>query len=264
VREAVDFGIAELVPDPADPGCWTLLLDGVAQSYVDLDRPRHLRYSYMRRVASVLDTAARAGAPLRVLHLGGGALTLPRYIAATRPGSHQVVVERDGELDSLVRRVLPLPAGADVRTIVGDAREAVEALADDQFDVVITDAYEGAQMPSSVASLTFDRHIHRVLAPTGTYTVNVADLPPVIYTRIQAATLRTVFPDVCAIGEAGMLRGRRYGNVVLAAGPELPIARLARINARDELRAKVAHGDELTEFIGGVGPMIDAAEAEDA
>lgn len=251
------FGAAELVPDPGHPGGWTLLVEGVAQSYVDITEPRRLRYPYVRRVAAVIDTMARTGAPIRVLHLGGGALTLARYIAVTRPGSSQQVVERDGELDALVRRVLPLPAGADVATVVGDARDVVSA-ADASFDLVITDAYDGAQMPAVLASLEFAFEVRRLLAPGGTYAVNVADLPPAMFTRIQAATLMAAFPDVCAIGEQGMLRGRRYGNIVLVAGSVLPVARLTRIAGRDETRARVLHGAELLDFIGGVGPMHDA------
>jgi predicted O-methyltransferase YrrM len=251
------FGTAELMPDADHPGCWTLIVEGVAQSYVDLDDPRHLKYSYVRRVASVVDTIARAARPLRVLHLGGGALTIARYVAVTRPGSPQLVVERDGDLDALVRRMLPLPAGAEVQTIVGDARETIEAMSGERFDLIITDAYDGAQMPARVASLEFTRVVDGILEPGGTYVVNVADLPPALFTRIQSAALREVFPDLCAIGEPGMFRGRRYGNIVLVAGTSLPVARLARIAARDELRARVLHKDDLDQFIGGVAPMRD-------
>jgi hypothetical protein len=98
-----------------------------------------------------------------------------------------------------------------------------------------------------------------VLTPGGTYVVNVADLPPALFTRIQSAALREVFPDVCAIGEPGMFRGRRYGNIVLVAGAAVPVTRLGRIAARDELRAKVLHGEDLDRFIGGVAPMRDAS-----
>jgi spermidine synthase len=252
------------VPDPARPGVWTLLVDGVEQSSVDLGQPRNLHHSYVRRIASVIDTAAPAGVPLRVLHLGGGALTLPRYVAATRPGSAQRVIERDAGLDRLVRQRLPLPPEADIRTAYGDARDAVVSMDgsfDASFDLVITDVYDGARMPASVASLEFVRQVARLLRPGGTYVVNVTDLPPGLTARIQAATLRAVFAGVCAIAEPGMLRGRRYGNVVLAAAADFApvrLARLARIAAQDHVRARVLAGAELDSYVGGVGPMRDA------
>src|SRR5438046_1783683 len=102
-------GHVELAGDPGRPRAWTLLAGGAAQSHVDLDDPRYLELEYMRRFGHLIDLAASAGEPLRVLHLGGGGLTLARYVAATRPGSHQLAVEADPEVARLVRRRLPLP-----------------------------------------------------------------------------------------------------------------------------------------------------------
>ena len=87
VQQDVDSGVAELVADIDRPRAWTLLVDGTPQSHVDLDDPQHLEFEYMRRLGHLVDLAAPAGEPLRVLHLGGGALTLPRYLARARPGS---------------------------------------------------------------------------------------------------------------------------------------------------------------------------------
>jgi spermidine synthase len=266
IIEPVDLGTAALVPDRDRPGGWTLLVDGVPQSHVDLGDPTYLEFEYMRRLASVIDVAAPTGSPLRVLHLGGGALTLPRYLEATRPKSRQRVVERDAALIALVRRVLPLPRGADLRVRVADARAAVETARDSAFDLVIADVYRAAQMPSTVASVEFAAHIARILRPGGLYAVNVADLPPLAFSRIQAATLRTAFPDVCVIAEAGTLRGRRYGNVVLAAATRpdgLPTERLAAAGRRDAFPARLLHGDSLDRFIAGSRPMTDA-DAKDS
>jgi spermidine synthase len=265
IVEPVDLGTAALVPDRDRPGGWTLLVDGVAQSHVDLDDPTYLEFEYMRRLASVIDAAAPAGAPLRVLHLGGGALTLPRYLEATRPKSRQRVVERDAALIALVRRVLPLPRGADLRVRVADARAAVEASRDAAFDLVIADVYRGAQMPSAVSSVEFVEHVARILRPDGYYAVNVADLPPLAFSRIQAATLRAIFPDVCVMAEAGTLRGRRYGNVVLAAAVRpggLPVELLRIAARRDAFPARLLHGDDLSRFIAGARPMTDAAASD--
>ena len=82
----------ELVPDRDRRSAWTLLVDGTPQSHVDLADPTHLEFEYVRRMASAIDLSAPAGEPLRVLHLGGGGLTLARYVAATRPASPQRVV----------------------------------------------------------------------------------------------------------------------------------------------------------------------------
>jgi len=95
IRQDVDSGLAELVADPARPGAWTLLVNGTPQSHVDLDDPEHLEFEYIRRLGHLIDLAAPAREPLRVLHLGAGGLTLARYVAATRPGSAQLAVESD-------------------------------------------------------------------------------------------------------------------------------------------------------------------------
>ena len=77
IGERTEFGNARLVRDPRRKGGWTLLFEEVQQSYVDVADPTYLSFEYARRIAAVVDTMAPAGAPLRVLHLGGGAFTMP-------------------------------------------------------------------------------------------------------------------------------------------------------------------------------------------
>jgi len=260
ITEVVGFGEAHLAPDPDRDGGWTLFVDGVPQSYVDLADATHLEFEYVRRLASAVDVAAPPGAPLRVLHLGAGALTLPRYVAATRPGSRQRVVDRDAALVDLVRRELPLPRGADIRIRIADARAAVEATGPGRFDLVIGDVYGGAQMPRSVASVQFAELVARILRPGGLYAVNVADLPPLAYCRTQAATLRAAFGDVCLVADPGMLRGRRYGNAVLVCAPEpggLPVAELATAARRAAFPGRLVHGADLDQFTSGARPVPD-------
>src|SRR6266852_5950454 len=108
VRQDVDSGVAELAGDPDRPRAWMLLVDGIPQSHVDLDDPQYLEFEYMRRLGHLADLAAPSGEPLRVLHIGGGGLTLARYVAVTRPGSGQLAVDSDEALVDLVRRLLPL------------------------------------------------------------------------------------------------------------------------------------------------------------
>ncbi|GAA2350742.1 fused MFS/spermidine synthase [Dactylosporangium salmoneum] len=257
----VDGGVAELCPDDGRPGRWTLLLDGYPQSALDVEDPRRLDFEYMRRIASVLDAMAPPGAPLSVLHLGGGALTLPRYVAATRPGSAQRVVERDAALIDFVRRELPLPRGADIRVRAADAREAVESLAPGRFDLVIADVYAGARVPAHLASLEFLTAAARLLRPGGLYVANLADGSGLAFARGQAATLRRVYGDLVLLAEPSVLRGRRFGNVVLVASAEagrIPQAPLARAAAADPFPARLVSGDDLIRLIAGAAVATDA------
>jgi len=236
-----------------------LLVNGTPQSHVDLDDPAHLEFEYVRRMGHVLDLAAEPGTPLDVVHLGGGALTLPRYVAVTRPGSRQRVVEIDQPLTDLVREHLPLPRGARIRVRADDARVGLSALHTGSQDVVLTDVFAGARTPAHLTSAEFAADAHRVLRPGGVYAGNVADGPPLRFARAQAATLRSVFRHVCLLAEPGTLRGRRFGNLVaVASDEELPIAGYVRNCAKDPMPARVVNGEDLDRFVGCARPVLDA------
>src|SRR5262249_30560514 len=145
---------------------------------------------------SIVDSAAPLAAPLSVLHLGGGALSFPRYVAATRPRSTQRVIERDAALTAFIRRELPLPRHADIRVRAGDARAAVEAYRTSRFDLIIGDVYGAAQVPGRLTTVEFAEHVARLLRPDGIYAVNLADGKPLAFLRGQVATLAVVFADV--------------------------------------------------------------------
>ncbi|MGR7024091.1 spermidine synthase [Geodermatophilus sp. URMC 62] len=257
---AVDGGTAELLGDADRDGSWVLLVDGTPQSHVDLDDPAHLEFEYVRRMGHVLDLAAPEGEPVDAVHLGGGALTLPRYLAVTRPGSRQSVVELDGRLTDLVRTHLPLPRGAArVRVRAADARAGLAALPTGSADVVVSDVFAGARTPAHLTTVEFAAEARRVLRPGGVLTANVADGPPLRFARGQVATLRAVFGHVCLLAEPGTLRGRRFGNLVaVASDAPLPVAALTRRCAADPMPARVVAGDDLDRFTGTAQPVHDA------
>jgi len=256
-------GPVELLADLDRPGAWLLLVDGISQSHVDLDDPRHLDLEYMQRLGHLIDLAAPAGTPLRVLHLGAGALTLARYVAATRPGSQQLAVEADAEVARLVRRRLPVsrakPAAGRIGVRLGDARAVLERLPAGSFDVVVADVFAGDRTPAHLTSVEFTRAAAGVLAPTGVYAVNVGDGPPLAHARGRAAAVHAVFPHVCVMAEPAVLRGRRFGNLVVAGSrQEFPLAGLTRRLAADPFPARLLAGGELGRFIAGAAPIVDA------
>ncbi|MFI8514579.1 spermidine synthase [Streptomyces sp. NPDC085460] len=259
VSETVDGGLAELIPDRDRPRAWTLLVDGAPQSHVDLDDPAALTFEYQRRLGHVADLAAPPGRPLQAVHLGGGAFTLARYVAATRPRSTQQVVEIDEPLVRLVRRALPLDPGARIRVRATDARAGLAKVPDGWADLIIADVFRGARTPAHLTSTEFLHEVRRALRPGGTYAANLADGPPLAHLRGQVATAAAVFPELALIADPTVLRGRRFGNAVLVASDRaLPVAELTRRVATDPHPGRVEHGRPLADFTGGATPVADA------
>ncbi|WP_110589623.1 spermidine synthase [Microbacterium suaedae] len=251
-------GIAEIRPSDFGSG-YEVLVDGTPQSHVDLADPTQLAFEYVARMGAVIDQLPDG--PVTAVHLGAGGLTLPRYIAHTRPGSRQQVVELEQPLVDLVREHLPLPREARIRLRFGDAREGLKrmppALAG-SVGLLISDVYSGAQTPAHLTTVEFYRAAADLLAPDGILLVNVADGSGLAFARRQAATLRAVLPHLAILAEVQVLKGRRFGNLVLAAsGKPLPTDWLPRLMAAGPHPAKVAEGREVDTFIGGAIPATD-------
>lgn len=243
---------ATIEPDAFTEGGFVLSIGGAEQSHVNLERPAEIFYEYLRRIGHLVDLAAPEGAPVRALHLGAGALTLARYIQATRPGSVQYAVELERELLDFVLKYLPLPEGTDLTTIIGDARDALGALDTDlRFDVVILDIFSGPEAPAHIASSGFYREAKAHLGPDGLLIVNVGDEPGLTLVQSQVVALREVMGDVAAFAEAGMFEGRYPGNIILAGTPgKWPEQWTAELLARGPHPARVLAGVDLDALAG--------------
>jgi len=257
-------GEVRLLPDTDRPDAHLLTLDGTPQSYVDLDDPAHLEFEYVRRLAHLADLALPPEPePIDALHLGGGALTLPRYVAHTRPGSRQLAVEIDPDLIEFVRTHLPLDKKIRLRVRASDAREALAGMKPGSWDLLISDVFAGARTPAHLTSLEYVQLTAHALREHGVYTANLADGTALRFARAQAATVHAVYPHTVLIAEPAVLRGRRYGNVVLAGSRHpLPVPALVRATAADPFPARVLAGDELVAWIGGAAVVTDATAAD--
>ena len=263
-RELLQSGYrAELSPAKHEPNLWTLTVDGTPQSQVDTADPTRLHFDYVRRMGFVLDAIAAPRQPLTALHVGAGALTLPRYLDATRPGSRQQVIELERDLIEWVREALPWDRAASIRLRYGDAREVLGTLPtglSGTVDVAVIDVFSGARTPAHVTSAEFYQLLAPLLSANGIVLVNIADGAPLNFARGQLATLGSVWPELAAIADTAVLKGRRFGNVVAVAGAsELPLAQLPRKLAADVFPAKLITGEELAHFVAGARVVTDAS-----
>lgn len=252
---------AVLVPDPARRWAFLLRVGHTDQSYVDLEDPRHLEFDYVQRIADVVESVFPAGEALRVLHVGGAGLTVPRYLAVTRPGSAQTVLEPDAELTEFVRSRLPLPRGSGIKVRAVDGRTGLTQLRDGFSDLVVLDAFAGARVPPELTTDAATTDLRRVLRDEGVLAVNITDRGPLGYTRRVVAGLRAQFGQVALCAEPSTLKGRRFGNVVLVATDRRldvgALAVLADRAGRPPFPYRVVHGARLDQLVGRARPFTD-------
>ena len=254
--------LATITPDRWVPGAFTLTVDGTPQSHVNLDDPADLFFEYVQRMGHVIDQLGMPGEPITAVHLGAGELTLPRYVEATRPGSRQQVVELESDLVDFVRAELPWSKKASIRVRHGDAREVLGKLPPGlhgTVDLVVVDVFSGARTPAHVTSIEFYRLAVALLSPRGIILANVADGPGLAFARSAAATLSAVLPSVAVLAETQILKGKRFGNLVMVgSASELPFEWMPRLLAAGPHPSKVVMGPELREFIAGAPVVVDA------
>ena len=251
----------ELVPDDDGRGGVTVMMDGSPQSHVNLADPGSLGFEYIAHFAAVIDTLPTG--PLGITHIGGAGLTLPRYVNAERPGSPQIVLEPNVELTELVRRELPLPRQHRIRVRPMDGLTGVAQLADASADVVVLDAYAGGRVPAELTTVEFLADAARVLRPSGTMLLNIADEPDKAYLRRVYAGLVAVFGQVALISTHDILKGKRFGNsVAVASTSPLDILALRRQVARMPFPTGLRDTSQLARQFAGSAAFTAADSAQ--
>ncbi|WP_199732127.1 spermidine synthase [Cellulomonas triticagri] len=257
----ITTGTAEVQRSPDDPDAVTLLVNGVPSSHLDLSDPERLDFEYMQQMAAVLDHLPADGG-LRAVHLGAAGCALARWVHARSAGSRQIAVDLDPELVRLVREWFDLPRSPALRLRAGEARAELATLPNGGADAVVRDVFAGDRTPEHLTTEEFVRDVARALRPGGVYLANCADRPPLGLARAEAATAGAVFAHVGVVAEPSVLRGRRYGNVVVIGTDDpdlLADSALARDLRSLPVPARLLTADELAAFVGRTPPLRDAA-----
>jgi MFS family permease len=257
------YHCVNLEADPANPGGYELLLDDLHHSYVDLNDPTNLQFEYIRWIAKAIDAMNAPKAPLDVVFIGGGGFTLPRWLDATRPGSHAQVLEVDEELVDFDKEHLGLRTSPALSISVGDARLGMLDVESGSADVVVGDAFGNLAVPWHLATTEWTDEVKRVLKPGGLYALNVIDRNELELQRAEAATLLDSFADVriVTIGEAEHPLG---GNAVLLASdrpiPETAISegRFTTSLSSEEVESFAEDAEVLRDDYAPADQLLDA------
>ena len=257
-EEETAYHCARVVADPERESGRVLLLDTLRHSYVDLDDPAYLEFEYVRAIASVADASFPADEPLSALHVGGGGLTLPRYLAEVRPGTTSRVVEVDPGVVDIDREQLGLETSGALRVDVADGRVGLTEEPAGERDLVVGDAFGGLSVPWQLTTREALELVDRALADDGVYAVNLIDNPPLGFVRAELATLRDVFDHVVLLARIPVLTGEDGGNVIAVASQQpLDTAAIEGAMTDKDLAWRVAEGADLDAFVGDAEVLTD-------
>lgn len=251
-----------LVPDPFIPGAFRVTTGDTSQSWVDPADPTRLEFEYVQRVAEGLDATVLTRPEderIRVVHIGGGGLSLPRYVEARRPHTAQIVLEPDGELVDEVRRKLPLPQRSGIKIRVLDGRPGLDQMPSDYADAIILDAFDGTAVPAALVTAEFFDAVTLRLRPGGVFFLNLADRAPFGWGRRVVAGVAERFRHLHLVAEPSVFKGRRFGNLVVSASDaRLPHDQLARAGQVSAFPQRSLHGRDLRRWLGGAQAFDDA------
>jgi spermidine synthase len=249
---------AAVTTDPARPTGRVLLLDDLRHSYVDLADPTHLEFAYIKRFAATIDATFPTGRSVEAVHIGGGGFTMPRWLAATRPGSRSTVLELDPAVVRLGREHLGVSGIPDLRVVTGDARLSLRAVPDDSADVVILDAFGSLSVPWHLATREYLSDVRRVLRPAGIVILNIIDNGPKRFLAAEARTLATVLGTTALVARPDQLSADSGGNFVLV-GTDAPldVAALQTAAAGREPSATVLAGALYADLAAPAPTLTD-------
>ncbi len=162
--------------DDADRTLRVVSLDHLIHGYVDIKDPSYLNYGYERVYADIARRYAAGQPRVSAFFVGGGSYTFPRWLLTEWPGSETLVAEIDPMVLEANYRATGLPRNTPIRTVVMDARNAVDELpAGRQFDFFFGDAFNDLAVPYHLTTLEFSQKVASHLKPGGAYLVNLID-----------------------------------------------------------------------------------------
>lgn len=251
-----------LVPDPHHAGAFSVWFGPTAQSYVDPSDPERLEFEYVQRICEALDVTvlSRTGDErVRIVHLGGAGMTIPRWVEARRPHTAQIVCEPDADLTAEVRRKLPLASHSGIKVREIDGRSGIAAMPPDYADAIVLDAYAEARVPADLATAEFFDDIVGRLRAGGVFVANITDAAPFYWAKRFVAGVSERWASTVVSAEPAVWKGRRFGNlVVVASGTPLPVDALATSASRAVFVYRTLTGRDLKRWLGGAQPWSDA------
>lgn len=257
--------------DPSEPGRRVMMLDKLAHSFYNPDRPNDLLYGYELVFDAVTDHATQGRDDLNALIFGGGGYTHPRHLLLHRPRSRLQVVEIDPVVTEAAIAAFGFEPDPRVEIIHLDARQHVNALLQrkrdgevvPEFDFVYLDAINDFNVPYHLTVVEFQKSVKELLMPGGVFLMNVVDILDVgNYLGAQIHTTRQVFDHVDCFfaNEAepgqGLVAGDRNTFVIVASDRDLHLDQMGGTPTMNETRMHLLPNETIADLLARVDPIV--------
>jgi spermidine synthase len=195
----------------------------LVHGYVDPDDPTVLKYNYVKVFGEILSYVTEENPAPRVLHLGGGTYTFPRYVDSIYEQSINEVVEIDPLVTEVAHEELGLPQDTRIKTYNQDARLfLIKREPNDKYDIVVGDVFNDKSTPYHLTTLEFDQLVKSHMKNNGIYIINIIDdyqtgryMPSFVH------TLKRVFQNVYLFSLKEIEKGEGQSTFVIAATDSL-------------------------------------------
>lgn len=202
-----------------------LVLDHLIHSYNSIEDPTYIKYGYIKNYAEVIEYLSQTKPDFRVLFIGGGAYTLPRYLEARYPQAQMDIIEIDPGVSAIDYQYMGVTPSSRIVTFNLDGRQMVDNLLNEgqKYDVIIGDAFNDLSIPYHLTTREFDEKIKRLLNDDGFYLTLVIDkLRGGLFIPSYTRTLKDVFPNVYMLAD-GTPWQSSVPNTFVVAGSAKPL-----------------------------------------
>lgn len=223
-----------------------MVLDRLVHSAIDLNDPSFLHYPHEKIQGDVIRWASELAdaeqRPAKVLIIGGGGYSLPRWIESQSDLRNTIidVVEIDPGVTQVAHDHLGLSTATRIQSHHMDGRQFVRNAEETSYDVIIQDAVNDFSVPSHLMTLEYNQLIRRLLRKDGVYLLTVIDsLDSGIFVASAAKTMDHAFPETRLMIPKETEKLRERSVFIIASTMQKQSTDLAAVNSGDAILTAV-------------------------
>jgi predicted membrane-bound spermidine synthase len=238
-----------------------LRLDRLTHSITKVDDPNYLLYPHWRTQTELVRLAASRTPSPRVLVIGGGGYTMPRWVEAFVPSAQVEVVEIDPAVTQVALKEFGVRQDTRIRSFNLDGRQYLQELAEPgAYDMIIQDAVNDLSVPYHLMTREYDARVRQLLKPDGLYLLTlIDDFSQGQFLHAAVATMRESFPSVQVLISSKTTMEGHGLFVVAGSSRPLDMEEVGKVLAEQgvgPIRTRALSPEELGKLLAGSPPLV--------